>query len=383
MPALLFGAFVTLLLMVRTKDLQLYFVQNIDILLFCVVLFLGIINAEDQINATLYAVWNSAAFVCMLSYFYQIRKRSRTVRWWSLFQIVFWSNSIVLLLLVVHLHTLGTEWGYYMAFSEKFFYPYCLLSMLMSIYGTQLFCDRSIYSFKSDRLNAGLQLFTIFLIFLFIFLGARRAVLFVGLFISFPYMFYAVGQRYWKKLSLFLLIAAFLIVTIPIVITYMSEYETEFKILKKLSDIQEAGGDISKDSSYGERQKIWVQYWQIVEEHPIIGVGAYNSRIVQEIWFEGTDTEGYSTHNLFMGVLVEHGFTGLTMLVVIMLRSLWISFRRLPLRSTLIYGFYIFIPILAINWNEYNLIPGQVFYWSTFLFLVAPRMFMTKIAYKQ
>lgn len=378
LPVLLLGLVVSLLVFTGSRNIRLYFLQNWDILLLCITFFLGIPNALDPINASLYALWNSAAFLCVLTFFHEIRKSGVLIRWSSVFRLVFWSNFIVLPLLMLNLPTAGQSFEYHMAWSSKFFYPYCLLSMLMSIYGMHLFCNRGIYFFRSQRLNSWLELLTIILIFLFIFLGARRAALFVAIAISGPYLFFAVGRRYWKKVILFIIFALALGVSVPLALNYISENEQTFKVLKKLSDIRESGGDLSKESSYSEREKIWGQYWKIVDDHPFTGVGAYNGTIVHTRYYPGNDTQGYSTHNLFMGALVEHGFIGLTALILFLIRSLWIGFFKISSRDYLIYLFFLFVPILAINWNEYNLIPGQVFYWSTFLVFLVPRMFLKK-----
>ena len=373
LPILFFGFFGLLIVLPKNRALRSFLLTNWDILLFMIVIYFGLINSIDLFNGVSYSLWHSASFLSILSLIYLLKTKYQEQIYEYFFRFIFWSNFLVLPLLYINLPTLGNNWVYHMAFSAKTFYPYCLLSMLMAIFGSQLFLGKSLFGKKWIISTFWIELFFIVSICLFCFVSARRTPLFVIFILTFAYIFFAIGKRIWKKAMLVLIVIGVLFNTIPKALIYMEENKTELAILNKLTQIQESSGNLSKDPSYNERQLVWISYFEVIKRFPILGTGSFNGPIYQEQMFSGSREGGFSPHNLYIGILTEHGIIGFLIFLIVLFRSWTIYFIKNGTKKTWKYTFFLLTPVLLINWNEYNLIPGQVFYWTTLLILFLPR----------
>lgn len=371
LPLLLAGAFVVFHQLIQAREVRSYFIANADLLLLGGVMYLGLFNALDVVNGLFYTVWHSAVFVVIL-YFFYILKRDFTEKERVLFffRFLFWSNFIVIPLLIINMRSLFANWSYDMAFSNQTFYPYCLLSIMAAMYGARVLGGSSV--FKS-KWSGWFELVLVGMLIFFTFVSARRTPLFLMVFMTLFFSFYAVGRRMWKRVFLFVVLAVTLVISIPKGMKYMYEHRYELSMLKKINDIQESGGELSKDASYNERGKIWKSYLVILERNALFGTGSYNSTLWHKHLFKSVNYRGYSTHNLYRGALIEHGYIGFSLLLFVILRSVWILLMRSSLRFVFRYGTFVLLPVLLVNWNEYNLIPGQVFYWTTMLVILFPR----------
>lgn len=379
LPVLLIAAFAIILRLSHYKSLTSFYLKNIDLILFNVIMYFGLVNSLDKINGLFYTVWHTASFLTILTFLYLLRQQfSEKNQLLIFFRLIFWSNAIVLPLLFINLHTFGNGWTYEMAFSSKTFFPYCLLSMMQSLYGAQLFCNRSLFSLKSKMITKYLEIFLIVSMILFCFFSARRSPLFVMLLMSFIYAFYIVGKRLWKKVFLVLMVVAGLVYTIPKALSYIEQNKYELSILKKLNDLQQSDSGLKGDGSYNERLIVWEIYAQVSDMVPFFGTGSYNSTLYSMKYFGHIQQAGYSTHNLYRGILVEHGYVGLLLFMIVLLRGMFILFLKKSRSFYIKYFVFLILPVLGINWNEYNLIPGQVFYWTTILVLLYPRLFLLK-----
>jgi len=362
------------------KGIYIYFLQNIEVIIFIIVMFGGLINSPDLFNGVFYTTWQMLCWLCTLTFFYLlIRNYSLKDRLRFFFQLLFWSNFIVFPLLLLKIGTLGNTLVYNMAFSDKAFYPYCLLSMFISILASRAFCERSLFDISLPFLskknsNLLLEAFLVAALILFCFVSARRTPLFVMILQILVYTYFIIGRTLWKKIAYILFVVGLLSYSIPKILTYIEAHKYELTVLKKLDDIQ-SGEGIEGDPSYTARQEVWSMYWEIIKEYPLFGVGASNSTVVHEKTYPYEMLGGYSTHNLYVGILAEHGFLGLLMFIIIVVRGLIIILMK-GRKYIGIYGLLILLPALAINWAEFNLIPGQVFYWSTVLFFLFPRLFL-------
>lgn len=361
------------------KSIYRFFILNLDIIFFFVIMWLGLLSSQDQVNGLFYTLWQNLALLTLLALFVVLRhyyNRENTI--YIFFQLLFWSNFIVLPLLIINLHTFGNNWVYNMAFSSKTFYPYCLLSMMISIYGAKLFSEKSLFLFFTKRYAHYIEYILILVLIFFCLFSARRGPLFVMLALTPIYMFIAIGRQWWKRFFILLFLGITTLGSIPKINNYMETHQLEFAIFKKIGDLQNSKDGLSGDQSYNEREQIWELYWDIVEDYPFFGVGAYNSTVVNKNKNPNHRLAGYSTHNLYMGLLVEHGYLGLVTFLAIIIRGLIIMLTKTSLSFFIRYSIFLCAPALLINWNEYNLIPGQVFYWSTVSFLLFPRLFLLK-----
>lgn len=376
LPMLFVGVLLFSVVMVRSVKLRSFIVKNVDIFLFLLVMISGLINSLDIINGLFYTLWQSAALITVLLFLFFLNKHSdRENSFRNFMQLLFWSNFFVLPLLVFNFHTLGSGWTYYMAFSSKTFYPYCLLTILLAMYSSRVLLNRSIFNGPKRR-NLLFEWILILGCLFFCFVSARRTPLFLMVLLTPPYIYLTVGRRLWKRIALVFVLVTAIAASIPVTLKYINEHKYELAALKKLNDLSKSSGDFSKDASYNERKLVWDSYFKVYKRYPIVGVGSYNGSVVHTKMFDGERVEGYSTHNLYLGILVEHGLLGILLFATIFVRSLIILFISSKFRFFILYNIFLIAPILIINWNEYNLIPGQIFYWSTILVIIFPRIYL-------
>ncbi len=125
-----------------------------------------------------------------------------------------------------------------------------------------------------------------------------------------------------------------------------------------------------KETSYLERQKIWNTYLDKFYNKPVLGEGL---SAVQHISKSNkTKTDGLSAHNTFIGLLAETGLIGTGLLIFMLGKSILLLRKARSVNWIKIY-MLLFIPTLLVNWVEYNLIPGQIFFLYTITIWLLPR----------
>lgn len=125
-----------------------------------------------------------------------------------------------------------------------------------------------------------------------------------------------------------------------------------------------------KETSYLERQKIWNTYLDKFYNKPVLGEGL---SAVQHISKSSkTKTDGLSAHNTFIGLLAETGLIGTGLLIFMLGKSILLLRKARSVNWIKIY-ILLFIPTLLVNWVEYNLIPGQIFFLYTMIIWLLPR----------
>ncbi|MDQ3142569.1 MAG: O-antigen ligase family protein [Bacteroidota bacterium] len=360
------------------KQLKYWLFVNYDIFILIGIMFLGIANALNKQEAFFYTIWQLGSLLSVLLFiFLLIRYQDAKNTLFFILRFLFWSNALVLPLLFINLDTFGDSWTFKMAYTSKgAAYPYCLLSMLLAIYSSHLLCGKSIFAFKRDVLITSVELLLIISILFFTFFSARRTPLFIMAILSFFYLFHIVGRYYWKKVLLLGILTIILVGSIPYLVDLMETYKYEYSILNKLESLNSAVSGSKEDPSYSERKHIWQLYYQVFQHNPIIGTGASNSQNFSTALYPGHSQSGYSVHNMYVGITVEHGLLGLICFLLILIRGWWTMFKKVPIKHYINFWIFLIGPVLIINWNEYNLIPGQMFYWTTILILLLPRIYL-------
>lgn len=129
-----------------------------------------------------------------------------------------------------------------------------------------------------------------------------------------------------------------------------------------------------KEGSYKSRQEIWNIYLDSFTKNPILGAGlAANERITGEV---ETKFKNFSAHNTFIGMLAETGMFGFLLWLIVFLNSLRLLLPFANYRPFIQQYILLLVPTFLINWVEYNLIPGQIFFLFTFVVWILPRGLM-------
>ena len=356
-----------------------FFKRNLDLFLFIVVCFLGTINASDKIYAIFYSMWQAGCLVLILFYLFSLFQLTDRKNWISKFlNLLFFSNLITLVLLCLNMYTLGDDVKYYMAFTSKTFSAYCIFTMLTSLYIYQINYRKSLINLSFKKLNPYLNFFTICLIIFFSILSARRSVIFSIVFTSFIYLYYIIGKNLWKKIAIIIISTLGLIISIPKVLEFADRNHQQFAVLRKITDFDKNISGKAADPSLGERLIIWSYYLELSEDYPIVGTGAYNGEIKLQEKFGFNHYTNFSTHNTFITILVEHGYLGIFLFFIIIIKSTFIILLKFDPKIKLPYLAILVIPTIIINSFEFNFYPGQTYYWATMLILLYPRIYLAK-----
>lgn len=377
LPVLILVFFIVVEYLKNQPKFVTFSILNYDLILFNIWMYFGLINAIDVLNAFFYTFWQTSAFMCILAVIYKLREsKDFESGLFHVFKLVFWSNIMVIPLLMLNLPTLGSNLTYEMAFSSKTFYPYCLLSIMIALCGARIICNRSLFKIDSFVNSKKIELLFLLVLLFFAFVSARRTPFFIMIFLMLVYLYYSVGRQIWKRVFFIMFVGLVISFLVSSLISYIDQHRYELTVLNKINDLRELDEGLDQDPSYRERLEVWDSYFKISQMVPFVGTGAYNSTLYRIKQLNGRGRSGLSPHNLWIGILVEHGYIGLFIFLIVMLRSFWLVFSKNKLGRFIMYGLLLYIPILGINWNEYNLIPGQVFYWTTMLIILFPRFYV-------
>lgn len=366
------------------KQIGSFLIQNLDVVLFVLASWFSIINSIDKVNAFFYTVWHNAIFFAILAYFFYIAHKSynRFDRLYNLGFILFWSNVIVLPFLLVNLNNMIGGGILDMAFSGIPFAPYCVLSLMFATY-IFLYLKKNNPTSKKGLLRFSRPLYWFFSLFLFILLlgGARRTPLVISIVLTLGFLYLYYGTNLWQRVVIIgvMMYSVFLfVISIPIII---ERYGDQFYTLERFSQIEfDAGGNISEgkfSKSYMDRLLIWDSYFKLVRENPVFGTGLFNSKIHHVDRFKNWRLAGYSPHNSYISIIVEQGYIGIFFFLIVLFRSIFLMATKERTRLRYLY-FLILISMLVINWNEYNSLGGQVFFWTSFLIILYPRVYLVK-----
>ena len=336
--------------------------DNFDIISLGLSWLVSCVLSLNTSSYLLYGLWSLFSVCAILLFVCYISFISET-RWVFLKNILntLWiGNFIIIILDVISMLLTKPRGGmYHLLFSSNTFwaYPTMIMGMLAVVK----------MRFTADHFLKKLYYGSVFLISLVaIYFSARRSPLFALLLTT--ALFYIP-----LRLPRLLLIIAIIISSY----TFLN-LSTRKDIIETLPDsymkyrIERMYGFVKgrKETSYSERQKIWKIYLDRFYAKPVMGEGL--STMQQITKQDKSKIEGLSAHNTFIGLLAETGIMGALLIFVVLGRSFLIIMRT---RNADWIRFYIilFIPTLIINWVEYNLIPGQIFFLYTFIIWFLPR----------
>lgn len=338
------------------------FAQNIDVILLSISwLTSGLLSIEIS-SYLLYGFWTLLsiwAILLLISYSAVISQSLPTFSL-NILRVIWYGNFVILLLDLISLIFLKPKGGMLNLFfaSNTFWaYPTMIMGILALIK----------IRFVSTGIRSKLYYAIIFIISVTaVYFSARRSPLFCLIF-TIPLIYLPLKSP--QLIFIFL-----------IFITFYSFIDTASgrDILGSLPDsymkyrIERMFGFIEgrKETSYSERQKLWDIYLDAFYKKPVMGEGlAAVGRITKNM---KNQENRLSAHNTFIGLLAETGLAGTLMLLVVLLRSVYFV---AGIRNKVWMKIYIilFIPTVLINWVEYNLIPGQIFFLYTMIIWLMPR----------
>jgi len=316
----------------------------------------------DMTSYLFYGIWTFFSILSILLYisFSSIISNTKPAFMLTTLNVLWKGNFIILVLDVATMLFITPHGGMYqIIFSSNTFWAYPTMIMGILAIIKMRFC--------TDNLIRRFYFLIIFLISLTaVYFSARRSPLFA--------LILTVALIYIPpKTPQVLIISAFLAVFCFVLSSSAGE-----KIIKSLPDsymkyrIERMSGLIRgrKETSYSERQKIWKMYLEKFYNKPVFGEGlAAVRRITGGI---KDKPEGVSAHNTFIGLLAETGLSGAFLMFIVLGRSFYLLLKSVNANWIKIY-LILFFPTLLINWVEYNLIPGQIFFLYTMIIWIMPR----------
>ncbi|GAB3170345.1 O-antigen ligase family protein [Telluribacter humicola] len=335
--------------------------DNIDVLLLGLSWLLSSLISMDSNSYLLYGTWSLFCFLAVLLFIsYTAIISRKTEFFYNNIQRTIWiGNSIVLVLGVSSLFIIKPGAGpYNIIFSSNTFWAYPTMA-----FGILSAIQMRLHREKKRKL---LYLFIYCVALYLVYLSARRTPLFI-LLIS-PFLLYIPLRLPYILLFSFLLTTTAALMSAVDLRTFtnlLPESYAKYRIERMLGLIKGR-----EETSYNDRQKIWDIYLDSFYENPVMGAGlAANERITEQY---NQDLDGYSAHNTFIGLVAETGLLGTLLFITFLLRSLG---KLVQLRNPLFLQVYIvlFLPTLLINWVEYNLIPGQIFFLYSVVIWMLPR----------
>jgi len=349
-------------LQVNPKLTYKIFTDNLDIVLLVLSWMISSVLSLDIDSYLFYGIWTLFSILSILLYisFSSIISNSKPAFLLTTLNVLWKGNFIILVLDVATMLFIKPHGGMYqIIFSSNTFWAYPTMIMGILAIIKMRFC--------TDKLIRKFYFLIIFLISLTaVYYSARRSPLFA--------LILTVALIYIPpKTPQVLIISAFLAVFCFLLSSSAGE-----KIIKSLPDsymkyrIERMSGLIRgrKETSYLERQKIWKIYLDRFYNKPVFGEGlAAVRRITGGI---KDKSEGVSAHNTFIGLLAETGMSGAFLMFIVLARSFYLLFKSANANWIKIY-IILFFPTLLINWVEYNLIPGQIFFLYTMIIWIMPR----------
>jgi O-antigen ligase len=336
--------------------------QNIDVVALSASWLLSGILSLDTSSYLLYGIWTLLslwAIVLFVSYA-AIISQSPSKFILQILDVLWIGNFIILVLDAASMLLLSPKNGMYnIFFSSNTFWAYPtlimgILALIRMRFTTHGFLWKTVY-------------FTLFVICLIaIYFSARRSPLFC-LILTFLLLYLPL------KFPQIVLVFCFFAASYSFVdsvagkdfLNALPDSYMKYRIERMFGLVQGR-----QETSYSERQKIWDIYLDAFYQKPVMGEGlAAVERITKN---SESKLEGFSAHNTFIGLLSETGLSGTLLMCIVLLRSLVFAGKIKSAAWLKIY-IILFIPTLLINWIEYNLIPGQIFFLYTMIVWLLPR----------
>lgn len=336
--------------------------HNFDVILMGFLWLVSSLLSADLSSYLLYGVWTLTALIAIVLYisFTAVVSLNQAAFLRNIFRTLWFANLIILFLDLASLWLLKPVSGIYTLFfaTNSFWaYPTTVMGILALIH----------MRFVSQSFRAKIYYLLVFMLSVIsVYHSARRSPLFC--LILTPVLIY---------LPLHPLKIALLLITLLTFSSFLStgsdkallrmlpESYTKYRIERMLGHIQG-----KKETSYAARKKIWKIYLRAFREKPVLGQGLAATERIAATASAGKIS--LSAHNTFIGSLAETGLAGALLFMLVIGRSIAIV---LVSRQWLWIKIYIIllIPTLAINWVEYNLTPGQIFFLYSFIIWLLPR----------
>lgn len=338
------------------------FADHFDILLLGFSWMISGLLSLDIASYLFYGLWSLFSLLSILLYisFSSITSRAKSEFLLTTLHVLWIGNFVILVLDGATMVSMKPHGGMYqMFFSSNTFWAYPTMIMgILAIIKMR---------FTAPKLGKKIYYFSIFLICLAaVYFSARRSPLFS---LTFATILIFIPPRTPHILAITILILFFCILfnstTGEHMIKSLPESYMKYRI-ERMSGLIKG----RKETSYTERQKIWKIYLDRFYEKPVFGEGlAAVKRIKSNL---KNNPEGVSAHNTFIGLLAETGLAGALLMLIVLARSFNFLFKYANANWIKIY-LILFFPTLVINWVEYNLIPGQIFFLYTMIIWIMPR----------
>jgi O-antigen ligase len=200
---------------------------------------------------------------------------------------------------------------------------------------------------KSLKIN---KLFAIYiagvsLLFSFLLLLGNRNVLIITSFVLVYYVF-----RLLKKLWVRAIVAASILLALTIAININPFLKRQWKELTNFSETNKI--PLDQDSSLGKswggwqlREAIWKCTWDIIKQHPVLGVGTGDTQDSLQAAYErrkfyfASRYNRYNTHNQYLQETVTHGFLGLSVFLFSLIMPF---FAKIATEDKRVYYLFIF-----------------------------------------
>lgn len=357
-PAWIIGYCLWMNLQLTTSILK----DHFDIVLLGLSWTISGILSLDIASYLFYGIWTWASLLSVLLYlsYAAVVSGTKTTFLFSTLHVIWIGNFVILILVAATMLWLKPRGGMYqLIYSSNTFwaYPTMIMGMLALIK----------MRFTTKGLTSKIYFLGIFLLCVMaVYFSARRSPLFALLLTA--------ALSFVPPKIPYILLISFLMVFFLVLFNSVAGE----KIIKSLPDsymkyrIERMSGMIKgrKETSYVERQKIWKVYLDSFYQKPVFGEGlAADQRITGHL--KGR-TEGVSAHNTFIGILAETGLSGALLMLTVLGRSLRLLLKSADSNWKKTY-MILFLPTVLINWVEYNLIPGQIFFLYTMIVWLLPR----------
>ncbi len=336
--------------------------DHIDVVLLGVSWLVSSIASLDVVSYLLYGTWTLMSLIAVLLFVSYIALITQNLNFYlfRILQVVWLGNGIIVLLDFVSILLKRPGGGVYnIIFSSNTFwaYPTMIMGILSLIF----------FKFFSRTTRQKLLYAFVFLIALYlVYYSARRSTLFV---LVFSAGLCVVPLRLPQILAISFLLSFLVLVGNSInmeqVLDSLPESNMKYRLERMFGLVKG-----TRESSYDDRQKIWDVYFQSFYDNPLLGAGLASNERLAEKFPRGL--KGYSAHNTFIGMVAETGLLGTVLFLIVIGRSMLLLLRVNNRKWVLIYVM-LFVPTLLINWVEYNLIPGQIFFLYSVVVWLLPR----------
>jgi hypothetical protein len=338
------------------------FSRNWDVIALGISWMLSSIISLDTASYLLYGIWTLLSLWAILLFISYAAIISQTPSGFlSKILDTLWAGNFIILILdfasMLFLSPKGGIYNVYFSSNTFWAYPTMIMGILALIK----------MRFRADGLVKKLLYFNIFLFALAaIYFSARRSPL-ICLLLTLPLLYLPL------RLPQILLAGCFFAASYSFVdldhgknvLNYLPDSYMKYRMERMLGLVHGR-----EETSYTERQKLWDVYLHAFYQKPVLGEGLAAVRRITEK--AEVKSEGLSAHNTFIGLLSETGISGTLLMFIVMLRSLLFAGRMKDKVWIKIY-LLLFMPTLMINWVEYNLIPGQIFFLYTIIVWLLPR----------